>query len=280
MKGGYFISKLENLSGQRFGKLTVLERDRYYISPSGAHSIMWKCKCDCGNVVSVRGSHLKEGKSKSCGCNGGKLIDITGKRFGSLVVLEKVNHKRTRYKCRCDCGNTVEVDSYYLRHGIANPCQCSKKYHSGEDSATYKHGGSRTRLYGIWQGMLNRCRNSNIERYANYGGRGISVCDEWQDFSAFKEWANSNGYKEDLSIDRVDVNKGYSPDNCRWADSKTQAYNKTTTRTISLNGESHNIAEWAEITGINKGTISSRLNRGWSEERAITVPTGKAVQNG
>lgn len=126
------------------------------------------------------------------------------------------------------------------------------------------------RLYGIWQGMLNRCRNPNRERYSRYGGRGIVVCDEWKDFSVFQEWALSNGYEEKLSIDRINPDGDYCPSNCRWVDEKTQANNKTTNHIIEVNGERHNISEWSNITGIKKGTIQSRLIRGWTPERAIS----------
>lgn len=280
-KGGCIIGRTEDLTGRRFGKLTVLERDSDYISPSGAHSVKWKCKCDCGVVLAARSSHLKEGRSKSCGwCNGGKLIDIVGQRFGNLVVIEKIDDKRTRYKCECDCGNIVSVNGYNLRHGIANPCSCSQRFQSGENNATYKHGGTGTRLYGIWQGMLNRCRNPKVERYNHYGGKGVVVCDEWKDFSTFRGWAISNGYKDTLSIDRVDANGDYCPSNCRWADDKAQANNKTSNHIIEVNGESHNISEWSAITGINKGTIQSRLRRGWPPERAVSEPVRKGAPNG
>ena len=268
------MSKAEDLRGRRFGKLTVIERAPNYISPSGRASTMWKCKCDCGTVLSIRSSHLKEGKSKSCGCNGGKLINIIGHKFGKLVVVEKINDKnqRVKYKCKCNCGNIVLVDSYNLRHGIANPCDCSQKKQNGVYNAAYKHGGSKTRLYSIWQGMLNRCRNPNVNRYDHYGGRGISVCNDWNDFVAFQNWALSNGYSAELSIDRIDVNGDYCPENCRWVDTQTQSNNKTTSRIIEFNGECHNVAEWSIITGINRGTIQSRLQRGWSVARALSNP--------
>lgn len=256
----------------RFGKLTVIERAPNYISPTGNPSTMWKCQCDCGSVVSVRGSHLNEGKSRSCGCNGGKLINIIGQRFGKLLVVQKIDNeqKRTKYRCICDCGNTVVVDGYNLRHGIANPCVCTQKYQSGINNGTYKHGSSQTRLYGIWQGMLNRCRNPKVNRFDSYGGRGIAVCDEWQEFAAFQSWSLANGYNDSLSIDRIDVNGNYCPSNCRWADNQTQANNRTTNHILDFNGESHNIAEWSIITGINKGTIQSRLRRGWSVAQALS----------
>lgn len=275
MMGGYLIGKFEDLTGKVFGNLTVLCRTQDYISPSGAHSVRWKCKCKCGTVLAVRDSHLKAGKSKSCGCNGGKFIDITGRKFGKLLVIKRAPNSaggKTQYVCQCDCGNVVTVDSYNLRHGLANPCKCSQVVQRGKNSGTYKHGGSKTRLYGIWQGMLNRCRNPNVSRYNSYGGRGIKVCDEWLDFTAFQRWALMSGYAEDLTIDRINVNGDYCPENCRWANNATQANNRTTNHIVEIGGERHNLREWSDIVGINVGTIQSRIKRGWPDEKAVLEP--------
>ena len=135
------------------------------------------------------------------------------------------------------------------------------------------HGGSKTRLFRIWQYMRKRCYNKNDSNYERYGGRGITVCEEWnKDFAAFRDWAMANGYREDLSLDRIDNNGPYCPENCRWATAKQQGNNRRSTHLITYNGETHSIKEWAEITGIAKSTIGNRLKAGATPEDALTRP--------
>lgn len=139
-------------------------------------------------------------------------------------------------------------------------------------SGNYKHGMRYTRLYNIWRSMNQRCSNPNTKNYHRYGGRGIRVCDEWKhDFMAFHDWAMANGYSEELTVDRIDNEKGYSPDNCRWSTYKEQENNKSNSRIIECNGASHTLGEWSEITGIRLATIWDRLQRGWTPERALTT---------
>ena len=139
---------------------------------------------------------------------------------------------------------------------------------------------TETRIYGIWGHMKNRCYNQNDEKYELYGGRGLTVCEEWlHNFQAFYDWSIKNGYTEDLTIDRLDNNKGYSPENCRWATNWEQSNNKRTSRILILNGERHTIAEWSKITGINSRTIESRVGLyGWSDEKALTTPIRKRIK--
>ena len=138
-----------------------------------------------------------------------------------------------------------------------------------------RHGMYGTRLYDIWANMIGRCKNPNNKDYPNYGGRGIFVCEEWKKSDAFLEWSKENGYTDELTLDRIDTNKGYSPSNCRWITNAAQQRNKRNNRIISYNGESHCVAEWAEITGINVRTLDSRLRLGWSVERVLTRPVQK-----
>lgn len=205
-----------------------------------------------------------------------QLIDMRGRRFGRLIVLERAPNvgERTMWKCICDCGNEKIVDSHSLRLGHTKSCGCLGRQRLEE--GRYKHGLSKTRLYGHFEKMVDRCENKNSKHYHNYGERGISICDEWRhDFKAFYDWSVKNGYKEGLSIDRIDNNKGYSPDNCRWATQLEQMNNVRTNRNIEYNGEVHSVSEWSRIIGINIGTLTGRLNKGWSAEEALFTPVNK-----
>ena len=138
---------------------------------------------------------------------------------------------------------------------------------------------SGTSLHNSWRGMVQRCTYPKNNRYQNYGGRGIVVCEEWKKFPNFVEWALKNGYQEGLTIERVDSNGNYEPSNCRWATYKDQNNNKSNSRLITINGETHNFCEWADIFGIHRGTVTSRLSRGWDIEKALTTPIDKSKRN-
>ena len=144
-----------------------------------------------------------------------------------------------------------------------------------------KHGMCGTRLYHIWTGLIGRCLNPNNKDFVYYGGRGITVCEDWKIPENFFEWAFSSGYSANLTLDRINCNKGYSPDNCRWITNSEQQRNRRNNRIIEYNGEKHCIAEWAEITGINQQTIYSRLVYGWPIDKILTIqPTHKNARCG
>lgn len=194
----------------------------------------------------------------------GKYQDLTGKKYGKLTVIEPINEKllsgqHKRLICQCECGNTTIVSSVHLKNGDTQTCGC------------YFHGLSNTRLYTIWNKMKSRCNNKKEKAYKYYGERGISICKEWKnDFKTFYNWAINNGYADNLTIDRINNEEGYSPNNCRWVTQKVQANNTRWNHRVSYNGEVHNISEWSEITGIKANTIIYRLRRGWNIERALT----------
>lgn len=206
----------------------------------------------------------------------GKFIDLTGQRFGKLTVLERTENRGrdTMWLCICDCGNKIATTPSSLKSGHTKSCGCFRSSilaKQGYNNAT--HGMKKTLLYKTWGSIKNRCLNPKTPSYPNYGGRGITICDEWKnDFESFHDWALSCGYQENLSIDRIDVNGPYSPENCRWVTMDVQANNKRTNRVISFSGKQQTLKQWADDTGILPSTIRERLSRGWSVEKTLTTP--------
>lgn len=200
----------------------------------------------------------------------GKKIDLVGQRFSMLLVVDRAEtdgvDRHSRWICQCDCGNTTAVRSNYLLSGHTTSCGCYKA------TKKRKHGQSKTRLYTIYYKILSRCYDVNNDQYKDYGGRGICVCEDWRnDFQSFFDWATANGYSDDLTIDRVNVNGDYTPNNCRWATRKTQANNTRRNALYTYNGKTKTIAEWSAETGVNYNTLRARLRRyGWDIEKAIT----------
>ena len=212
--------------------------------------------------------------------------DLTGKHFGRLEVIKYIGlnkENRSLWLCQCECGNQTIVTGTRLRLGITKSCGCYKvdlAIRHCKDMAINKQSGYKRRkfadmpydkhqkrLQNIYAGIIKRCLNVQDKKY---GGRGITVCKEWQNFINFYNWAISNGYKDNLTIDRIDVNGNYEPSNCRWATQKQQQNNRRNNHYITFRGETHTLAEWAEICGINQYTLSTRLQRKWSIERALT----------
>lgn len=252
--------KLIDLTNKRFNKLVVIKLDR--IEKSGAY---WHCKCDCGNEISVRSSHLVSGNVKSCGCL--RTNDLTGKRFDRLLVVKKLHRVVDScfyYLCRCDCDSEVEIRGDCLYSGSTRSCGCLNR----ESSTT--HGMYRTRFYTIWQQMKDRCGNSNRDDYNTYGGRDITVCDRWK--NSFENFRDDMYYsyldhiekfgEKNTSIDRIDVNGNYEPSNCRWATLKEQNRNKRNNRIIRFRGNEITLAEASEITGVTSSCIRQRLYKG------------------
>ena len=193
-----------------------------------------------------------------------KIIDLTGKKFGRWYVIDRAkefpNNKGVMWHCRCDCGTERAVLSYNLISGKSRGCGCERKEKLKSMFAT--HGCSKTRLYAIYKGMHARCYNKNMPAYKYYGKRGISICEEWlSDFIKFKEWSIENGYTDGMSIDRIDVNGNYCPENCRWVTMKKQQNNKINSVFLSINDTRFTIAEWAEMLNTNKQTLYSKFQR-------------------
>lgn len=196
-----------------------------------------------------------------------RKYELAGKRFGKLYVLKLTSDKtsnRHKWLCKCDCGNTYMANTSDLVSGHAKSCGCNQ--HNGRKT----HGMSYTSLHKRWRSIKDRCGNPLCKRYADYGGRGITICDEWEkDFTAFMEWALSHGYEESLTIDRIDVNGNYEPGNCRWIPLKEQNSNKRNNHFITFNGETHTLSEWSEIRGIPLRTIYYRIKAHKTNEEIL-----------
>lgn len=203
-------------------------------------------------------------------------------RFGKLVVVDEAPPTRTgksQYLCKCDCGNSKTISMESLLRGKTKSCGCLRREVTSGQHKT--HGQRQTRLYATWQNMKNRCLNPRVKNYPDYGGRGITVCCGWMTFEPFHAWAMDNGYREGLTIERKDINKGYSPENCEWITAEKQGLNKRTTRFITYKGEVKPLAEWSKILGIKAIVIQMRLDRlKWSIEKAFETPVRQIKKQG
>lgn len=261
----------KNLENQRFGKLVVLKR-----AECGANkAYRWICKCDCGNETKVKETALIDGIVKSCGCEYKRNQDVTGFRFGRLLVIDKIIENKTTFcVCKCDCGNITKQKFSVIKRGDIKSCGCLGKEVYSKGTPT--HNLYYTRLHHIYFGMKDRCYRKTSPGYKNYGARGITISDEWlgeNGFVNFYNWANANGYKEDLSIDRIDNNKGYSPDNCRWATALEQQNNTRYNLILTYKGEKLTLSQAARKFNISTSTIWTRVKKyGKDLEIALQSP--------
>lgn len=287
-----------DLAGQRFGMLYVLERASNIESANGSRKAAWLCKCDCGNTKIVRQEYLRQRRDKcSCGCQTAALKSAklskprtvnspVGERYGRLVIVEELPRRRSGenghmlriMRCKCDCGGEKITKYVSLRNNHTRSCGCWWR------DAPYKHGGSTKdseykRLYHVWCAMRNRCLNPDDKNYYNYGGRGIGICEEWLDFPTFKDWALKTGYDPNApqgvtTIDRIDVNGNYCPENCRWVDIEVQANNKRDTVKITHNGETLSVSQWRRRGGtVCDSVYQKRVKDGWDLESALFTPS-------
>ena len=207
----------------------------------------------------------------------GKLKDLSGAIFGKLTVIKRIEdhyypngRHDVAYLCRCQCGREVEVLGIHLRSGHTQSCGCFRKETTRQNRT--KHGATNDPLYSTWKNIKGRCYNPNNPSYAYYGGRGIQVCEEWQhDYLKFAEWATSNGYDPQLSIDRIDFNGNYEPSNCRWVGQEVQSNNTRRNIFITFNNETHTVKEWSQLLKISYSCLWSRLKRGWPHDKALST---------
>lgn len=214
--------------------------------------------------------------------------DLIGQKFGRLTVISRAEDsvspsgsRKVMWNCLCDCGNSVAVRATSLRAGVTNSCGClhNESFEKIRKQHRYKHGGAcrgggEAKLYFAWHNIKKRCENQNDPDYHNYGGRGISLCGEWHDYSRFREWATNSGYNpalsgNDCTIDRIDVNGNYDPNNCRWVNRKIQNNNRRNNRYIEFGGQKLTLSQWAERLNINYDTLRYRIDN-WPIERALT----------
>lgn len=200
--------------------------------------------------------------------------DITNLKYGKLTAIKPTEKRSSNgnvcWIFKCDCGKTKIADANSVKNGLIKSCGCLFK----------THGMTKTRLYKIWINMKQRCNNPNSTKYKCWGGKGVKVCNEWLDFNNFKKWAYENNYNDSLTIDRIDVNGDYAPENCRWATYKEQANNKTDNHFLTMNNETHTIAEWIEILNIvSSATVYRRIREyGWTYEKALLTPPKKGTR--
>lgn len=201
-----------------------------------------------------------------------KRADLAGHVFGRLTAVEDVGknkHGKRLWKCKCQCGTSVDVPAGNLQSGNTKSCGCFQKENTSAYSKT--HGFRGSKLYHVYSGMVDRCTRENHKSYAYYGGRGIFVCQEWlEDRSRFFEWAMANGYKEGLTLDRVENDGPYAPDNCRWVDRFAQCSNTRDNVMLTYQGKTQHAMAWARELGLDPNNIWRRKREGWSDEDALT----------
>ena len=275
------MRKTFDLTGMQFGNYKVIKRVE-----SKYNRARWLCECKCGKRVLHYTCELRSNKVKQCpACHNKErgrnaLEDLSGRRYGKLLVLNLVDvskddkfEKNWAYNCLCDCGNkTIKTRTQLLTR---KKVSCGCDYH--------KDGRSFERLYGIYKGMCDRCENQNIDAYRLYGERGIKVCGEWSGFDGydnFKKWSLNNGYSDELSIDRIDNNGNYEPNNCRWATQYEQSNNTRRCRMLTYKGKTQTMTQWARETGLTVAAIRGRLKYSDDIEKILTTPIDTKYHHG
>lgn len=292
----------EELVGKKVGRLTPesISEIRY-----SSGEIQWNFKCDCGNIYTAPPSFVYYKNVKSCGCykkenankniNKQKLMDskkkrsieyaksFIGKRNNKLTVIDYCfDESGTMVKlvCKCDCGNEKSFYPHIFTSGAIKSCGCLRR-ETRENFHCVKHGYAYDSLYRKFLCMKRRCYWENDPHYNYYGGRGITICDEWLDNPGnFVEWAVETKPKDGkYSLDRIDNDGPYAPWNCRWVTMKEQSRNKRSTRIIEYNGEKKCLSDWAKEFNMSDETLRCRLKRGWSVERALTEPINERCRH-
>ena len=249
--------------GEKFNHLIAIE---FVVVTKKIH--YWRFKCECGKIKVINKYNVLRGHTKSCGCllNRNKEVDIQGKKFGELTAIEKITTDLWLFEC--SCGKKKVIIKKNVKNGNTKSCGCMKAKINGDAHRT--HGKTGTKVYRAWLHMKDRCNNTNDKEYKRYGARGIAICKEWKSFEQFFEDMGES--PKGTSLDRIDNNKIYCKENCKWSTPREQANNRRSNRFITYNGRTETLAEWGRITGINAKNINRRIdNYGWSIEKALTI---------
>jgi hypothetical protein len=261
----------EDWTGRQFQHWTVLS---YHGLHPKARNHMWLCRCKCGTERAVMATSLLRGRAKACGCLvRDKRTDLTGMRFGRLTVLHYGTQAKVRgklkYECLCDCGNRTQVAGYRLQDGNTVSCGCYLR------GIITKHGRSGSPEYRAWHGMKQRCLNPSNQGYKHYGKRGIAVCERWIKFDNFFADMGPRPSAA-FSLERIDVNGGYNPENCRWGTVGEQSNNKTNSRKITHDGETLTIQQWSRRSGLTTKVIAWRMSQGWTMAQILGHSSAKS----
>ena len=269
------MPKSIDLTGKRFNKLIVLKNTN---EREKNGSIIWECRCDCGNIVKLSTSEIKRSNRKSCGCLN-KMDNLEKRKFGRIQVVKFLyfdkNQHSPFYLCKCDCGKEKIINGYSLKHGKTQSCGCISKEIQHNKKTIFEED---KRLYGIWSGIKSRCNNPNTTCSKYYYQKNITICDEWLVWSNFKKWALANGYNDTLTIDRINNKGNYEPSNCRWVNYEEQANNTSNIKLLTFNNITLSLSQWSRKLNIKEPTLSARLKRGWSVEKALTTPPQKNLE--
>ena len=213
---------------------------------------------------------------------GRKPNDLTGERFGRLTAIASVGckNKSMIWRCECDCGKESFSEASKLKSGKTQSCGCLRDEINRSPLKKKRQAKVKRdkRLYYIWRGMKDRCYNPKADSYYLYGAKGIQICDEWlNDFLSFQSWSFLNGYKNYLTIDRIDNKLNHSPSNCRWSTSKEQSNNRTNNKKFTINNKTKTLKEWCEFFDIKYSTVWARMNRGWDFYKALNISPQQAI---
>jgi hypothetical protein len=263
------MSSLNDLTGRRFGKLVVQGRSDAITS----QKVFWVCLCDCGETTLKRGNDLTMGKVSTCGCSGrGKLIDLSGMRFGKLLVVSRSGrdiNEKVLWECVCDCGARSIQRGNDLTMEKSSSCGCAQ-FGVGENANAYKHGMSSSKIRAVWSAMKGRCKKPSNPDYPDYGGRGVRVCDTWEDFENFL--ADMGLPEPRATLERIDNDGNYCKDNCRWATRLEQSENRRNSKSLTIGGVTKTISAWSRASGISYRTIRTRLKLRWKHRDAVFRP--------